>query len=193
MSFNWFPGQQFFVISFQFNDFLQRLAAKGPRNKLRFSSPFLFPFLQIVTIAGNYSNEITIFSFFSVKVIIQPQAHYCGQCSHRAHQQIPFFFQKKCSTHSSSSFRNDSMKFEQTSSQWKLAVESRDSSERLLLVRIKLVDIFKQKVVVSGVRANGGRRFWPTSKMTRIVKTLVPSPRFENRGENTRSGHKETV
>ena len=68
------------------------------------------------------------------------------------------FSKKKCSTHSSSSFRNGSMKFEQTSSQWKLAVESRDSSERLLLVRIKLVDIFQQKVVVSG----GSGKWRPT-------------------------------
>jgi hypothetical protein len=57
-----------------------------------------------------------------------------------------------------------------------------------------LVEIFSTKSGrFGGFGQNGGRLFWPTSKMTRIVKTLVPSPRFENRGENTRSRHKETV
>ena len=94
-----------------------------------------------------------------MKVIIQPQAHYCGQCLHRAHQK---FFSKRnvplILVHHSP---NDSMKFKQTSNQWKLAVESRDSFERLPLVRIKRVELYQQQKKWSFRVwwANGGRLF----------------------------------
>ena len=128
-----------------------------------------------------------------MKVIIQPQAHYCGQCLHRAHQKI--LFQKKCSTHFSPSFpkrfneiQTDVKPMEisgrVTWLVWAAPIGPNQTGWNLSTTK---------KVVVSGLVGKwrptvSGRR----PKWHELSRRGCRRRRFENRGENTRSRHKGT-